>query len=81
MEILRSDINPASRIDEIREFVDQKLLSILDLQIGYLNLDNLVRNIERENSAQSRCSHCGVSQPTEKSLNNREKIRTIINHP
>ena len=41
------------------KFIDQKLLSISDLQIDYLNLDNLVGNNDRENFAQSRCSHCG----------------------
>ena len=49
-------------------FVDQKLLSISDLQIDYFNLYNWVRNNKRENFAQSRCSHCGGSQPTAKCM-------------
>ena len=36
------------------------------MQIDHFNLDTLVRNTERENFSESRCSHCGVSQPTEK---------------
>ena len=46
--------------------VDQKVLSISDLQIDYLNLENSVGNNERENYSQSRCSHCGGSHPNEK---------------
>ena len=41
------------------------------LDIDYLKLDNSVRNTERSNSAQSRCSHCG------RLLTNRERIREI----
>ena len=35
------------------KIIDQKLLSISDLQIDYLNLDNSVRNNEREIFTQS----------------------------
>ena len=48
------------------EFFDQKSLSISDLQIDYLNLDNAVRNNEREIFSQSRCIHCGGSKLTKK---------------
>ena len=36
------------------------------MQIDYLDLVNLVRNNERENFSQSKCSHCECSNPTEK---------------
>ena len=45
---------------------DQKSISISDLQIEYLNLENSVRNNERECFAQSRCSHCGGPHLTKK---------------
>ena len=44
--------------------IEKKSLSISDLQIDYLNLENLVRNNEREIVAQSRFSHCGGLHPT-----------------
>ena len=49
--------------------VDQKSLSIFALQIDYLNLENSVRNNEREYFHQSMCSHCGGSHPTAKLFN------------
>ena len=44
--------------------IEQKSLSISDLQIDYLNLESLVRNNEREIFSQSRFSHCGGLHPT-----------------
>ena len=41
--------------------MDEKILSISDLQIDYFNLDKSVRNNERSIFSQSRCSHCGGS--------------------
>ena len=46
--------------------IDQKPLSISDLQTHYLNSENSVRNIERSNFDQLMCSHCEGSHPTEK---------------
>ena len=48
------------------KIIDKKSLSISDLQMGYFNLDYSVRNNERENFAQSRCSHCVGSHLTDK---------------
>ena len=48
------------------KIVYQKPLSISDLQIDYLILENLLRNNERSNSSQSRCIYCGGSQQTDK---------------
>ena len=59
-------------------FVDQRSLSISDLQIDYLNLDNSVRNTEGEFFSQSRCSHCGGSCPTEK-LSNQKRNDKVNN--
>ena len=39
------------------KFVDKKSLSISDLKIDYLNLENSVRNNERDFFFQSRFSH------------------------
>ena len=41
-------------------FIDQKTLSVSDLQIDYLNLDNLVRNIERANFSLIRITNVTV---------------------
>ena len=43
------------------------------LQIGYLNLENPVRHTDRETNFQSRCSHCGGSQPTEELFKQQRK--------
>ena len=43
-----------------------KLLSISDLQIDYLDLENLLIDTERETFSQPRCSPCGGSQTTRK---------------
>ena len=43
------------------------------MQIDYLDLDNSVRNNEGEILSQSRCIHCGGSQPTEKCFNQHRK--------
>ena len=61
------EINQAELRRE-EKFIDHKSLTISDLQIDYLNLDNSVRNIERVNVSQSIWSHCGGSHPTEKML-------------
>ena len=55
----------ASHQAELRreeKFTDQKPLNISSLQTDYLNLYNrsgFVRNIERENSVQKKCTVCG----------------------
>ena len=46
---------------------DQKSLSVSDLQIDYLILNNSFIS-ERSNFPQSRWSHCGGSHPTEKCI-------------
>ena len=61
--------------------IDQKSLSISDLQIDDLNLDNSVRNNEKANFAQPRCSNCGGSYQNENYLRKRERINSIRNHP
>ena len=53
--------------------IDQKLLSISNLQIRYLNLDNSVKNNGRDDFSQSRCSYCGGSHPTEKRFKQHRK--------
>ena len=55
------------------KFIDKKSLSISDLQIDYLNLDNSVRNNKRENISQSNCSNFEGSHPTEKCFKKRQK--------
>ena len=46
--------------------IDQKILSISNLRIDYLNFDNSVRNNKRATFTQSMCSHFGGSYPNEK---------------
>ena len=50
-------------------------MSIYDLKIDYSNLDNSVRNNERETFSQSRYSHCGGSHPTEKLFLKNQKYK------
>ena len=52
-----------------------KLLSISDLQIDYLNLENSVRYNERECFAQSMFSHCESSLPTDKFSKQQWKVK------
>ena len=52
-------VSHQSELRREEKFIDQNLLSISDLKIDYLNLDNSVRNNEREMFYQSRCSNCG----------------------
>ena len=56
-----------------KQFTDKKSLSISDLQVDYLNLENSVRNNERDIFDQSRCSHCECSHPTKKCFKKQQK--------
>ena len=66
-----------SELRREEKFIDQKS----KLQIDYLNLDNSVRNMEREYFSQSRFSHCRISHPTDIFLSNIKRIGGIISHP
>ena len=61
----------------IREekFIDKKSLSIYDLQIDFLDLENSVGNNEGENFDQSSYSHCGGSHPTDKFFKQQQKYK------
>ena len=80
-KILCSYSKPSRIIEERSKVFDQKSLSIYELKIGYLNLENSLRNTEREQFDQSRCSHCGGSHKTDLFLIKRERKKAIINHP
>ena len=63
------------------EIVDQKSLSISDLIIDYLNLDNSVRNNERTSFLNQGAVTVEVHSEMKNYSSNREIIRSIRNHP
>ena len=52
-----------------------------DLQIDYLNSDNTLSNEGRYFFSQSRCSHCGGSQPNDESFNQYKKEKGYKKSP
>ena len=63
------------------EIVDQTSLSISDLIIDYLNLDNSVRNNERTSFLNQGAVTVEVHSEMKNYSSNREIIRSIRNHP
>ena len=63
------------RIEET--FVDEKSINLSAFQIYHLNLDYPVWSTEGANIAHLKCSHCGVSNPTEKRFKREIKQWTI----
>ena len=80
-KIIFSDRNPPSIIDKKRKSIDQNSLSISDQQIDYFNLKHSMRNNERANFAQSRCSYCVGSNPTKTFFRKQRKGKGYKNHP
>ena len=63
------------------KFIDQKSLSISDLQIDSFNLENSVRNNEGANFSQSRYIQCGGSHPNKKLFKQQWKVKAITKPP
>ena len=65
-KVVYSDSKPQKKLRRELKIINQKPLSIYDLQIYYLYLENSVRNNERAIFSLSRIIHCGGSHPNMK---------------